>query len=171
MAAMRGPRAIRGPLFFVLLPVLLLTTQQLAGGSPPPDPVSCARGTSDCTVTNTYGSFPDRTICRAANATFPSTEQELVAAVAAAAAARRKVKVATIHSHSFPKLACPGDSNDAIISIWWLNRTVCVDAKKPLMTAVRWSSGTLSTRPLRRGSRCLTRPAGYWYGLLATGAR
>jgi L-gulonolactone oxidase len=79
----------------------------LAGSSPPPATVVCAHdhGTSDCTVSNAYGSFPDRTVCRAANATFPRTEKELVAAVAAAAAAKRKVKVATKYYHSFPKLA------------------------------------------------------------------
>ncbi|VAI14426.1 unnamed protein product [Triticum turgidum subsp. durum] len=56
---------------------------QLAGCSPPPDPVICTHGTSNCTITNTYGSFTDRTICRAAKVTYPGTEQELVAAVAA----------------------------------------------------------------------------------------
>jgi len=174
MAAMRGPRAIRGPLFFVLLPVLLLTTQQLAGGSPPPDPVSCARGTSDCTVTSTYGSFPDRTICRAANATFPSTEQELVAAVAAAAAARRKVKVATSHSHSFPKLACPGARDGTIISTERLNRTVAVDRARRLLTV---ESGMLLRDLVKVAADAgLALPhSPYWYGLtvggmLATGA-
>ena len=78
---------------------------QLAGCSPPPDPVMCTHGTSNCTITNTYGSFTDRTICHAANVVYPSTEQELVAAVAAAASAKRKMKVATKHSHSGPKLA------------------------------------------------------------------
>ena len=70
-----------------LLPAVLLLGLLLscAGSSPPPEwfaPVACPTGT----VTNVYGSFPDRTICPAANATFPRTEEELVAAVAAAAA-------------------------------------------------------------------------------------
>ena len=117
-------------LTFLLLGLFL----GLAGSSPPPEPVECARGTSDCTVTNVYGSFPDRTICRAANATFPRTEKELVAAVAAAAASKRKVKVATRHSHSFTKLACPGGRDGTIISTERLNKTVSVDAAKGLMT-------------------------------------
>ena len=85
-----------GRVLTVLLLVLLLVG--LAGSSPPPEPVVCAHGTSDCTVSNAYGSFPDRTVCHAANATFPRTEKELVAAVAVAVAAKRKVKVATKHA-------------------------------------------------------------------------
>ena len=119
-----------------LLPAVLLLGLLLsrAGSSPPPEPVVCAHGTSDGTVSSAYGSFLDRTVCRAANATFPRTQKELVAAVAAAAVAKRKVKVATKHSHSFPKLACPGGSDSTIISTRWLNRTVRIDAEKRLMT-------------------------------------
>ncbi|CAL4996374.1 unnamed protein product [Urochloa decumbens] len=159
----------------LLLPVLLTTTSRLAGGSPPPDPVSCAvDGTSDCTVTNTYGSFPDRAICRAANATFPTTEAELVAAVASAAAARRKVKVATSHSHSFTKLACPGGRDGTIISTARLNRTVAVDVSRRLLTV---ESGMLLRDLVKVAADAgMALPhSPYWYGLtvggmLATGA-
>ncbi|KAJ1266949.1 hypothetical protein BS78_07G019000 [Paspalum vaginatum] len=158
----------------VVFLVLLLLLVSLAGASPPPEPVSCTRGTSDCTVTSTYGSFPDRTICRAANATFPSTEQELVAAVAAASAARRKVKVATSHSHSFPKLACPGGRDGTIISTERLNRTVAIDKANRLLTV---ESGMLLRDLIKvAGDAGLALPhSPYWYGLtiggmLATGA-
>jgi FAD-dependent oxidoreductase len=173
MAAMQGPAGAttRVAISLLLVPVLLAS---LAGGSPPPDPVSCTRGTSDCTVTSTYGSFPDRTICRAANATFPRTEQELVAAVASAAAARRKVKVATSHSHSFPKLACPGGRDGTIISTERLNATVRVDAARRLLTV---ESGMLLRDLVRvAADNGLALPhSPYWYGLtvggmLATGA-
>ncbi|KAL6856899.1 hypothetical protein ACP4OV_018281 [Aristida adscensionis] len=173
MATMQEPRTVRAPLLFlfVLLSGALL---HFAGGSPPPDPVSCARGNSDCTVTNVYGSFPDRAVCRAANATFPRTERELVAAVAAAAAARRKVKVATAHSHSFPKLACPGGRDGTIISTRRLNRTVSLDAGRRLLTV---ESGMLLRDLIRvAGDAGLALPhSPYWYGLtigglLATGA-
>ncbi|TVU43620.1 hypothetical protein EJB05_10106, partial [Eragrostis curvula] len=164
---MHGPRTMPALL-------LLLLLVGLAGGSPPPEPVSCTRGTSDCTVTNVYGSFPDRTICRAANATFPRTEQELVAAVAAAAAAKRKVKVATKHSHSFPKLACPGGRDGTIISTELMNRTVSVDAGRRLLTV---QSGMVLRDLIRVAADAgLALPhSPYWYGitiggLLATGA-
>ena len=104
--------------------------------TPPWEPITCtdSNGTSSCTVTNSYGSFPDRTVCRAASAVYPRTEAELVAAVAAAAKAKRKVKVATRHSHSFTKLACPGGSDGTVISTRWLNRTVRVDVCRRLLT-------------------------------------
>uniref|UniRef100_J3LX06 Uncharacterized protein n=1 Tax=Oryza brachyantha TaxID=4533 RepID=J3LX06_ORYBR len=95
-----------------ILPILQLRSRLPPLRRPPPTgagPVVCKRGgTSDCTVTNTYGSFPDRAVCRAADVTYPRTEQELVAAVAAAAAAGRRVKVVTRYSNSFPRIACPG---------------------------------------------------------------
>ncbi|KAK1605965.1 hypothetical protein QYE76_029638 [Lolium multiflorum] len=158
----------------VLVVLLLGLLLAVARSSSSPEPVACAHGTSNCTVTNAYGSFPDRTICRAANATFPSTEQELVAAVAAAAAAKRKVKAATKHSHSFPKLACPGGSDGTIISTERLNRTVSVDTSSGLMTV---ESGMLLKDLIQDAAAAgLALPhSPYWTGLtigglLATGA-
>ncbi|CAO2145060.1 unnamed protein product [Urochloa humidicola] len=160
----------RGGIFFLLLIVLV----DLSSASPPPSPVTCAHGTSECTVTNAYGAFPDRTICRAANATFPRTEEELIAAVAAAAAAKRKVKVATKYSHSFPKLACPGGRDGTIISTERLNRTVSIDRAKGLLTV---ESGMLLRDLIRvAGDAGLSLPhSPYYYGvtvggMLATGA-
>ncbi|CAO2142713.1 unnamed protein product [Urochloa humidicola] len=161
---------MRGVLFLLLIHVSFSGS----GASPPPSPVSCTHGTSECTVTNAYGSFPDRTICRAANATFPETEEELVAAVAAAAAAKQKVKVATKYSHSLPKLACPGGHDGTIISTERLNRTVRVDKAKGLLMV---ESGMLLRDLIRvAGDAGLSLPhSPYFYGvtiggLLATGA-
>ncbi|KAF8772665.1 hypothetical protein HU200_005630 [Digitaria exilis] len=165
MASMRAARVL-----FLLLALVV----GLSGASVPPDPVACAHGTSDCTVSNSYGAFPDRTVCRVANATFPRTEQELVAAVAAAAAAKRKVKVATTYSHSFPKLACPGGRHGTIISTERLNRTVTIDKGKRLLTV---ESGMLLRDLIEvAGDAGLSLPhSPYFYGvtiggLLATGA-
>jgi len=117
-----------------ILLLLVLTIIHLAGSSPPLDPVWCSNGMSDCTITNAGGSFSDRAICRAANAAYPRTEKELLAAVADAVAAKRKVKVATRYSHSFTPLACPGGRDGTVISTRWLNRTVRIDAQQQLLT-------------------------------------
>ncbi|XP_037464079.1 L-gulonolactone oxidase 2-like [Triticum dicoccoides] len=163
-------RAMGSMLAFLLVATLL----HLAGGSPPPEPVVCTDGTSNCTVTNSVGSFPDRIVCRARSVTYPRTEQELVGAVAAAASAKRKMKVATRYSHSIPKLMCPGGLDGAIISTERLNRTVRIDAKKGLMTVE--SGMVLRDLVEAAGAAGLSLPnSPYWYGLtigglLSTGA-
>jgi L-gulonolactone oxidase len=98
-------------------------------------------------------------VCRAANATFPRTEQELVAAVAAA---------------GFPKLGCPGGWDGTIISTDRLNRTVSIDTARRLVTV---ESGMLLRDLIRVvGDAGMSLPhSPYWYGLsigglLSTGA-
>uniref|UniRef100_A0A0E0GXX2 L-gulonolactone oxidase n=1 Tax=Oryza nivara TaxID=4536 RepID=A0A0E0GXX2_ORYNI len=143
----------------LLVILALWIVSHLAGDRPPPGPVVCAaNGTSGCTLTNIYGSFSDRAICRAANVTYPRTEEELVAAVAAAVAAGRKVKVATRYSNSFPRLACPGGEDGTVISTRWLDRAVRVDAARRLMvvgmrivTPAPASEGFAAVRELAAG--------------------
>ena len=55
-----------------ILVLLVLTQISLTGSSPPRDPVACIDGTSNCTISNAYGSFPHRSICRAASVAYPS---------------------------------------------------------------------------------------------------
>ncbi|CAL5006769.1 unnamed protein product [Urochloa decumbens] len=157
-----------------LLLLILTLTIRLACSSPPLDPVACSNGMSDCTVTNANGYFPDRSICRAANAVYPHTEEELVTAVAAAAAAKRKVKVATRYSHSFTKLTCPGGRDGTIISTRWLNRTVRADAEKQLVTVESGMALRDLIQVAAAAGLCLPNSP-YWSavtigGLLATGA-
>ncbi|XP_051187340.2 L-gulonolactone oxidase 2-like [Lolium perenne] len=80
----------------------------------------------------------------------------------------------TKHSHSIPKLSCPGGRHGTIISTARLNQTVHIDAAKRLMTV---ESGMLLrdliTAAAAAGLALPNSP--YWYGLsigglLATGA-
>ncbi|KAH9309829.1 hypothetical protein KI387_037740 [Taxus chinensis] len=117
-------------LFFFL--VFLLVNGNGITSSPPASPVKCNGG--GCTVTNAYGIFPDRSACRAAAAVFPSSEEEVAAAVAAGSREGRSMRVVTRWSHSIPKLACPGGDHGLMISTREFNRVVGVDPVSMRMT-------------------------------------
>ncbi|GLJ37131.1 hypothetical protein SUGI_0752930 [Cryptomeria japonica] len=76
--------------------------------------------------TNSYGAFPDRSIHKAAQAVFPSTEEELLAFVANAVKKQQKIRVVTKHSHSIPKLVCLVGETGLVISSSDLNHVVSV---------------------------------------------
>ncbi|CAI9096795.1 OLC1v1033010C1 [Oldenlandia corymbosa var. corymbosa] len=106
----------------------------IANGSPPADPIKCSNKNLDCTIQNTFGSFPDRTICHAAEVAYPTTEEQLISIVANATMLKRKMKVATKTSHSIPKVMCPEGENGLIISTKLLDQTVSVDQSGLTMT-------------------------------------
>lgn len=135
----------------------------------------CRRNDStDCTVTNAYGIFPDRATCRALAAVFPSSEKEVVEAVAEGSKKKQKMRVVTRWSHSIPKLVCPGGDSGLIISTRELKRIVGVDEAAMTITV---ESGT-SLREIidAAAQHGLALPhSPYWEGLtigglLSTGA-
>jgi L-gulonolactone oxidase len=72
---------------------------------------------------------------QAAKVVYPTTEAEIVQAVADAARANQKIKVATQYGHSAPKLACPGSDSGVIISSKHYNSIVSIDKVGNTVTA------------------------------------
>ncbi|GKV26290.1 hypothetical protein SLEP1_g35622 [Rubroshorea leprosula] len=136
--------------------------------SPPQDPIKCWSRNSNCTITNSYGIFPDRCECRAGDVAYPTTEEEIVKVVSAATRAKRKMKVVTRFSHSIPKLVCPDGEDGLIISTKYLNRTLKVDAAAMTMTV---ESGVTLRQLIGEAAKAgLALPhAPYWWGLTVGG--
>ncbi|MQM22595.1 hypothetical protein Taro_055650, partial [Colocasia esculenta] len=168
------------PSMAAALPFLLLLTSVALSpcvhGSPPEQVVKCKSGNADCVVTNGYGAFTDRSTCRVAGVAYPTTEDEVLAAVSDAAKKKQHMKVVTTFAHSMPKLSCPGGPDGAglVISTQKLNGVVAVDREANRMT---FQSGiglrTLIDAAAAEGLALPYTP--YWQGislggLLATGS-
>lgn len=142
----------------------------------PEDPVECkgAMKNSNCTFTNSYGAFPDRSTCRTARVVYPSSEVELIVAVAEATMENAKIKVVTRYSHSIPKLVCPDGERGVLISTKYLNRVLNINASAMTMTV---ESGMTLRQLIEEAAEAnMALPyAPYWWGLtvggmMATGA-
>ncbi|PRQ44628.1 putative oxidoreductase [Rosa chinensis] len=141
----------------------------LVCSTPPEDPIKCSSSNNtNCTITNSYGIFPDRTVCKATSVSYPSTEEELVKVVADATKNKKSMKVATRYSHSIPKLVCPRGEDGLIISTNNLNRVVKVDVEGMKMTV---ESGVTLRQVISEAAKVdLALPyAPYWWGLTVGG--
>lgn len=141
---------------------------------PPEDPIKCVASNRTCTVTNSYGAFPDRSTCRVAEVAYPTSEKEVISIVAKATMAGRKIKVSTRFSHSIPKLVCPDGENGLLISTKYLNHVVKVDIESMSITV---ESGVTLRQVIESAAHSgLALPyTPYWWGLtvgglIATGA-
>ncbi|KAE9463157.1 hypothetical protein C3L33_04934, partial [Rhododendron williamsianum] len=161
---------------FQLLLLLKFTTIlfSMVNSSPPEDPIMCSSKNRNCTITNSYGAFPDRSVCRAADVAYPTTEEELISVVATATKAKRKMKVATRSSHSIPKLVCPDGDEGLLISTKLLNRKLEIDRVRMKITV---ESGVTLKRLIHEAAKAgLALPnVPYWWGftiggMLGTGA-
>ncbi|CAN4076484.1 unnamed protein product [Withania somnifera] len=141
----------------------------LVNSSPPEDPIKCSSKTNfNCTITNSYGAFPDRATCKAAQAVFPTTEEEVISVVANATREKRKMKVATRFSHSIPKLVCPDGEDGLLISTKFLNKILRVDQEN--MTITVESGVTLRQLISEAAKAGLVLPyTPYWWGLTIGG--
>ncbi|VVB16214.1 unnamed protein product [Arabis nemorensis] len=139
-----------------------------ASSTPPDDPVKCKSGNTVCTVTNSYGAFPDRSICEAGKVEYPKTEAELVSVVAAAIRAGQKMRVVTRYSHSIPKLVCTDGKDGILISTKLLNHVVRTDPEAKTLTVE--SDVTLRQLIGEAAKLELALPyAPYWWGLTVGG--
>lgn len=117
------------------LKCLFLLSFLVSISSPSEDPIKCSSSNNtNCSITNSYGAFPDRSVCRAGSVAYPSTEEELISIVANATKNKTKMKVATRFSHSIPKLVCPSGQDGLIISTKYLNHVVEIDVEAMTMT-------------------------------------
>ncbi|CAL0315420.1 unnamed protein product [Lupinus luteus] len=136
--------------------------------TPPEDPINCSSQNTSCTITNSYGIFPDRSTCQASEVLYPTNEAELVSMVASASKNKRKMKVATRFSHSIPKLVCPEGQEGVLISTKYLNKVLKIDVEARTMTV---ESGVTLKQIINEASNAgLALPyAPYWWGLTIGG--
>jgi L-gulonolactone oxidase len=98
------------PFSLILIFSLLQITQSL----PPRSPIQCD-GTS-CILSNGYGRWNDRIECRVPSVVYPTTEEEIINAVADAVKNKKGVKVISAFAHNIPPLACPPRDDSVLIS-------------------------------------------------------
>ncbi|KAJ4883015.1 L-gulonolactone oxidase 3 [Raphanus sativus] len=109
--------------FLLILSFLVITWT--VRSVPPQPPIRCDQ--TGCTVSNAYGVWHDRKNCNAANVTYPTTEEELIRAVAYASEHNLKVKTVTQFSSTIPKLACPSGSDAMLISTSNYNSAIDIE--------------------------------------------
>ncbi|XP_002986098.2 L-gulonolactone oxidase 3 [Selaginella moellendorffii] len=98
-------------------------------------PISCGSGSSACTLQNYQGIWYERALCGVANVAYPTTEAELVAAVASGVQQRQKIKVVSKLSHSLVRAACPGGSSGLLISTSRYDSRIVIDSNAMTVTA------------------------------------
>lgn len=140
---------------------------------PPPNPLKCDQ--IGCNLYNSYGVWGDRKDCRVPNnmnnVVYPTTEDELLAAVANANKNNFKVKVVTKFSHTIPKWACPVGSNGnnaILISTAKYNSSVSID-KANMRVTVDAGVGLrdLIDKLEKEGLSLVASP--YWEGVTVAG--
>ncbi|KAJ7951371.1 L-gulonolactone oxidase [Quillaja saponaria] len=148
--------------------LLFLLFIYLAIPTPPEDPIKCSSKFTNCTIKNSYGMFPDRAVCQAAEVLYPKTEQELISMLATATRNKRKMKAATRFSHSITKLVCPDGQDGLLISTKYLNHILKIDVEAMTMTM---ESGVTLRQLIDEAAKAgLALPyTPYWWGLTIGG--
>ncbi|GLJ25478.1 hypothetical protein SUGI_0487820 [Cryptomeria japonica] len=100
-------------LAFVVYVTLVLCTDAKVKACPPPPSLQCR--SDECEIFNYLGIWEDRSICKAGSVAWPTSEPQLLRAVAHAVQNNQKIRVVSRHAHSISKLVCV-DSEGLIIS-------------------------------------------------------
>lgn len=150
--------------FYFQTIILTVFGSALTGAMPPQNPVQCTQ--TGCTLSNSYGVWGDRQPCHVTAAVYPSTEAELIAAVADASRRKLKVKAVSKFSHTIPKLACGGT---ILISTERYNSSIAVDRAKLAVTAdAGVGLRAVIDRAAEEGLSLAAAP--YWEGVSVGGA-
>ncbi|KAL3682820.1 hypothetical protein R1sor_000842 [Riccia sorocarpa] len=83
-------------------------------GVAPPAVVCSGVGNTGCKGYSYQGFFSDRNDCRAGKVVYPTTEQEVIAAVADGVKNGLKMRAVSKGSHSLPSLVCPGGNGTGV---------------------------------------------------------
>ncbi|KAL6010780.1 hypothetical protein ACLOJK_001222 [Asimina triloba] len=155
----------------IAMGLVVMMTHTGVFASPPGPVIKCAStGNDNCTVTNGYGVFPDRSTCRVASVVYPTSENELFLAVSNASMKKQKMKAVSIYSHSIPKLSCPGGPSGSglAISTTRFNRVVKVNTTSMQMTVESGITlGSLINAAAQSGLALPHSP--YWLGMTLGG--
>ncbi|XP_057848390.2 probable L-gulonolactone oxidase 4 [Cryptomeria japonica] len=149
----------------VSLQYFCITTLASQATCAPPPAIECK--SNACDVFNYQGVWDDRGICKAQNSAWPTSEAELVQAVANAVKNKQRIKVVSKLSHSEPKLVCVG-SEGLIISTQ--NYASVIEVNKTAMT-IRVQAGALMSDVLEAAAKegLALNAMIYWSGVSAAG--
>ncbi|GLJ25475.1 hypothetical protein SUGI_0487780 [Cryptomeria japonica] len=124
-------------LVFILCFSPVLCTDAKARACLPAPSVQCT--SVGCEIFNYHGIWEDRSICKAASVARPTSEPQLLRAVAHAVRNNQKIRVVSRHAHSVSKLVCV-DSGGLIISTQNYDSVIEVNRKAMTITV---QSGTM----------------------------
>ncbi|KAM0938562.1 putative oxidoreductase [Dioscorea sansibarensis] len=101
---------------------------------PPSPPIQC--NSTICLLSNAYGIFNTRNPCPVPSVLYPTSEQELLAAVAMATKSNLKIKLVSSFSHTIPKFSCPPPTSNALlISTSKYNTNIEINPSQRTVTA------------------------------------
>eukprot|EP01018_Ginkgo_biloba_P024910 Gb_17667 [translate_table: standard] len=150
-----------------IIAMMIINTSTISMACVPPSVVECEHD-QDCTIFNHKGIWEDRNICKAEKAVFPSTEEEIIAAVADAVKNKRKVKVTSRYAHSLGNLACVEESGVIINTVHYKSH-MHVNTSEQTITV---DSGAIMREVIDEAARegLAFPPMVYWEGVSAGGA-